>query len=500
MELAKMEQLKHYSENELYKKLKSSFNGLSESFLTENLQTKKSIKEKIDRIINCSTRQIIHKSKITGIVDTTDGTIRENKNIPEKTNLYFGNSCNQYLLCPVCARKHADILKAKYHDKIKSESQKYKYAYMITFTLENQLSFNDGYDLLQESIRNFRRQGQKRNNGKSRGESGKILSGIGCGEVKEGEKSKKWHIHNHFIVFTNEKLDYSVYDPEKKQSIILQYKRELNRYPTKDELRPAVKNFVTVNDKIRPVSKLSYEWYKATGGRGINIDCRPLETKTKNVSDAVNEVIKYASKINELPEYKLLEILVNKDKKRFFTTWGTMRKKTEESEGETVKDTEELLTVDYMDSIVYNYSSGKYTRDGLTERDNEIVLELYAKREKLKEYRAKINKARVLNNRLMDDLKRLVILHGLSDEKNNLKVIFEVDSLRKAYKTYLEYIFRHTVNIPKLRNRRLDKKLLNKKEQFYYNIFNRTLKFIPEKKCRKWSFQSAPNVKMLGEK
>lgn len=494
MELKKMENLKHFSENELYKKLKSSHSKLPDSFLTENLYTKKLIKEKIDRIINCSTRLISHKSKITGIVNKTDGVIDSSEKIKDKTNLYFGNSCNQYLLCPLCARKHADVLKAKYFDKIISESKKYKYAYMITFTVENQESFDDGYTLLQESLRSFRRQGQKRENGKSTGESAKILSGIGCGEVKEGKKSKLWHIHNHFIVFTNERIDYTIYDKDKKESIILQYQRELNRNPTKRELLPAVNRFVVVNGEKRPVSKLSMEWYRATGGNGINIDCRPLKGNGISLNGAVHEVIKYASKINNLPKEKLLEILVNKDKKRFFTTWGTMRNPKKQEE-RTVGENEELLTVDYIDSVLYNYASGNYTRDGLTDRDNDIVMELYAKREKVKDYRIKINKSRAVYTKLINDLKRLVVLHGVSDEKHNLKIIFEVDSLRKAYRTYIEYLFRYTVNVSKLRNRRLDKKLLSKKERFYFNIINQSLKYLPIKEGNKWTFQVARSAK-----
>lgn len=509
----KIKELKGYSEINLYHQLSSACESLPDDFITDNLWTKSLLKEKVNRIINCSTRNILHKSENKVLtIDKTTGEIKGERREKDSVNLYFGNSCDTSLICPVCARKRSDIIKAKYTDTIKEHTELYNYAYTITFTIDNKKTFNEAYDLLQSSLRNFRLKGQKRKNGRSLGESGKIKSSIGMIEVKTGKNSGLWHVHAHVLVFTDEKLDYKIYDQDKKAEIINDYIRSYGRKPEKEELKGAWLKTINFQGEDVPVSKLSYEWYLSSGKTSTNIKVIPQKVEeTENGPELVyyrkvdnnrvktytrHEVIKYSAKINELETDKLIELIINKEKKRFLFVWGAMRSKLNNDEINELGVNEERIKIDYLDVLIYNSVKGDYDDSDLNSRDQSIVNELVEKKERLSLYRGLSNQVRSVHNKIKEEFRNKLIIHGMSNSKVNLDVIKSVDSLRKALRVYNECLFRVVVNIKKLRNRKLDQKYLTKLQKYYYNMIDDKLNFLGKiEKCNKQNVTSVKRSK-----
>lgn len=507
--LDKLGYYKTYSIENVCKDLMKAHNLLPDDYINENLVTKKFLQQKIDQIQNCSTKVIQLKSKN---VNTETGVIGSKDN----TEVYFGNACNQYLVCPICAKKRSQILKARYGSKISEETNKYKYAYMLNFTVQDAKGFNTAYKLLQDTIRAWRLQGQKRENGYSKGESSKILSALGVNEVKEGKNSKEWHIHSHYLVFTNEQIDFSLYDKVKKKEIIDYFKKKYRRKPNKKELSPAYKMQVQFQGNEAPVSKLSLQWLVASKNTSLNIKCIPQKKFKDSAGNTElyyidsegnkkltkNELLKYVSKVNELSGDKLLTLLSYKDKKRFLTTWGSMRdykydpeikeeivlhfkekhnrKPTIEelkpaliiSEDDTIVDSEHNMKVDYLDAVVYNYEQSAYTDESsLSDRDLELILELKDKKERLLDFRIELNKSRRLFNQFKNHLIDILTIKGTESPQTRQELIYDANSLRQGYRVYRETLFRKRVDVLKLRNNRLIPKMLNKTARYYYKEF-----------------------------
>lgn len=472
MELVKMQKLKNFTEKNLYNKLYSAINSLPDDFISENLLTKKILQEKISRLIQCSTRQTTHKSDYK----------KNEKIIKTDINLFFGNTCDQYLICPICARKRSDVIKAKYYNKIVDLSESYEYKYMVTFTIEAQKSFTEGFKIITESLRRFRRMGQRRGvNEYSNGEAGKIRAAIGCGEAKRGAVSGKWHIHYHFIIMTNKKLRYRLYDKDKKNAIIKHWKSQYNRYPPKSELKKAALSLMRLpSGEQMPISKLSKEWYLATGGKGINIKVIPINKK-RSIKYDIHEIIKYASKVNDLTPEMLLELIIYKEKKHFLTTWGDLREKAGDilKPHNTVRDTEGALKVDYLEAIVYNKECGVYEKtNSLSEREHIIIEQLLRKKRQLNSYRIANNKARGHYKAIQREIKNEIYIKGLKNREYRLQIIDEVNNLRMAYRIFIEKLFKYTLDIEQLRNKKLLPKRLNDRGKFYYNYFE-NLKIVP---------------------
>jgi len=472
VELVKMQKLKNFTEKNLYGKLYTAINSLPEDFISDNLLTKEILKEKISRLIQCSTRQTTHKS---------DYKIK-NEVVKSDINLYFGNTCDQYLICPICARKHTDVIKAKYYNKIVDLSKRYKYKYMVTFTIDAQKSFTEGFKIISESLRRFRRMGQRRGAGAySGGEASKIGAAIGCGEAKRGVGSGLWHIHYHFIVMTNKKLRYRIYDKNKKDAIIKHWQEQYGRYPPQKELLPAVIQFMRLPNGNRiPISKLSKEWYLATEGKGINIKVIPINSK-RSIEYDIHEIIKYASKVNDLTPEMLLELIVYKEKKHFLTTWGDLREKSGDilKPQNTVRDIEAALKVDYLEAIVYNKESGVYEKtNNVSEREHTIIEQLLRKKRQLNSYRIAANKARGHYKAIQREIKNEIFIKGLKNREYRLQIINEVNNLRMAYRVFIEKLFKYIIDIDQLRNKKLLPKRLSDKGKFYYNYFE-NLRIVP---------------------
>ena len=479
MKTEKKEHLKHYTENNLIKKLGNVYNSLDDDLLTKDLITKKEIQNKINKIIYCNDSQILNEHSH---INTETGEIVKQKNI-----YLYGCRCGQHYMCPICSSVRSSLIYYNYIDKIVEQYKKHKYAYFLTFTIQDQLTLDASWYKLTSSIMSFRKMGQKRGDVYSGGESAKIKSAIGCYEITSGSNSKLFHTHFHLMAFSDESINYRTYDQNKKREITQYCNEQLGYEPSKEDLRPAALMPLIVennNGKKSEVlfSKLSREWYTASKGIGINIDCRPIKKNT-SIETQLREVIKYTTKTVDLSENMIYELLAFKNKKRFLTTWGELygggkKKDIVDADFTDIDDeeNEDFLEVDCINAVKYNVENGKYSTD---EKSINIGKELYKKIDELKQYRIECNYLRAIRDNFLNTLKPEVELLNLSSDKKKESIshkdkmydmIDEVDSIRDMYRRACKTRFNKTVNIPSLFIKE-KKRFYTDKEIFYHNRY-----------------------------
>lgn len=493
MKTEKTERLKHYTERDLVKKLGRVYNSLDDDLLTKDLITKKEIQNKINKIIYCNDIQISNEHSQ---VDPKTGEVTKQEN----TYLY-GCRCGQHSICPICASSRSDIIFYNYIDKVIEQFEKHKYTSMITFTIKDQKTLDESWNKLTHSVLSWRKMGQRRGSHYSGGEAAKIKAAIGCYEITCGSNSDLFHTHMHMMVFTDEIINYKVYDQSKKREITQYCNEQLGYEPSKKDLRPAALiplNITNADGKKNEVlfSKLSHEWYTASNGIGINIDCRPIK-KNVAIETQLREIIKYTTKTVDLSENMIYELLAFKNKKRFFTTWGELyggNKKNDIVDTDFTdiesEENEEFLEIDSINAIKYNVEDGKYSTD---EKSTNIGTELYEKIDKLKQYRIECNYLRSIRDSYLNTLKPVVELQNLSSDKTKESIchkekmfdmINEVDCIRDMYRRACKTKFNETVNIPSLTIKPKNK-IYTQKEIFYYNGYLSALNVRLEKEKRK---------------
>lgn len=401
-------------------------------FITNEGTTAKQIYADLKKVQNCST---YHETAVYS-------RLNQKTNQPENVDKTIeSNNCNIPLLCSVCSKKLTSIRVAKYLPKIQELVDSYKYYYLITKTIDNVRSFDRAYHILNDAERNFQLKGQSGRGG----EYEKIKASVGKFEVKIGENSKTWHIHSHTIVFTNELLDYRIYDNGKKNKIIQECWKTNNREPTPDELKPAVLNWMdyynkdTGEKKQISVSKMSMEWFDSVNdGKSINIDIRPLkntskkcqENDTGNVINQCLEALKYMSKTANMPDWAIIEMLAYRASKRFFRTTGELRgiKKTDEPEHE-----EYLLSTH---GYYWDYDLSKYVDSKNIDNDKYLRYKISLKKERAEAYR---NVCYVLAESRIEKTKLKKLIVGAKIEKKNtddntllLSIVRKFDELREV--------------------------------------------------------------------
>ena len=466
------EKLKNFSVEKLLPSANALEHEIPYDYITDNLITKKEILYRIEKLNYCNESTA---KNITVEIDQNTGEI-----INSKTEKIHSGECGIYCLCPMCGRKRSDVIIKKYMPAIEEQHDKHKNAYLVTFTIENQDNFNTAWRVLTDSIRAFRRKGQKRNNGYSGGEAYKIKSGIGCAEIKAGKNSGKYHLHFHYIFFTDEQIDYHVYDEKLKKEIIREFFETKGYKPLKSDLRKAAKKIIHVfnkkNGTLEPklFSKFSYEWYLSTGGNGVNIDIRPID-KNKPLKKQVREIIKYTSKISDLTKKQILEVLTEKDNKRFLSTWGELRK-LPDIENET-EENENTLKYSYIINENYKIEKGIYENG--TKEQKKYYERMINKKGEIREYIIECNWTRAIRNKYLNEIKPTAQLL-INDKKNkhteeyiNRKknIIKEVDSIRNVYKHICKQRYKEIVNIYDVNTKKIKIAPWSKRELFYYNIF-----------------------------
>lgn len=430
--------LKKFAENNLHKKLEEF--TYDKYLLTPKGVTIPTLQRTVKRILNCSTQ-----------FASTEKTLVNMSTGESQTRKYslMNNSCGVHLVCPVCSEKRTRRIQARYLPQIK-ELSKGKFMYSVTFTIKNTPTFLDGYNKLKTGLRKFRLKGQKDRNG----EASKIDAGLYNIEILDGTIPGTYHIHAHSLFITNQKLDYSIYDNKKKQSIIHSYESTLNRTPDKNELLSAVKDAMLINGIMVPVSKISREWYESTQGSGINIHVKPIKNNDeKKVESAIREILKYNSKINEMNTNQIYEILRDKKGLRLFDTWGKLRTECIAIEDEIFQEDSETTKVilSEPDIEVYNKlenSFGPTKRTGLL----KFVNHLKDNYEELKKYRANVNVVRAEKDKMIKNImsnyhestRELVLYDELPIRKT---VILEIDKINMVYHMFLKWYFKFLLKL-----------------------------------------------------
>lgn len=385
---------------------------LSDNFVSSTGLTKSDILDKVQKYKKCSS--------IIEIFDYTD-----------RKTVHNANFCQNPHICPVCSARTNFIRRGKYiNSRLKGGNQvegvlqslaiRYPFSYMLNFTVPANDSIEDQFNFLRDSIKRFRKMGQKRKSGYSGGEWAKVEAALMHIEVKRGKNSKSFHIHAHCLVFTRKMLDFHVNG--KTPDVKIYGKKELI-----------------------PTSKLSYEWYIATGGKAINIKAIlmkriPDKCSRRNyikyskmsyhdsIAAQSMEVMKYTAKPNNLDSYDIIDLMVSTHNRRFFSTFGDLRGLVSDHDEYELKEEEKP---DKIYSMRFDLSSNEF--QGQNEISiNSVIAREQKKKKVLKlaaviqgEYRKQRTAAR----------KNIPTKDGLSVILNNLKSSFR-DRIKRLWGVY----------------------------------------------------------------
>lgn len=386
--------------------------------------TRSEMIEKIEKMSKCAEIVEIRE------YDTPSGSA---------ARVHNANYCHNPIACSTCAAQASKKRKIDYEFQIKEAARRYKYSYMITYTIKDGPDLKERIDKLANSMKRFRKMGQKRSFGNSLGEHSKIKAAINNIENKLGENSGQWHVHIHSLIFTDELIDYAIYNEAKKKFL---QSRKSDRL-TKEELLEAAKEIKCIPGRsfdthtevsFVPVSPLSSQWYKATKQEAINIKVNPLFKLGKNrepiydkwtnkdgkyyrfekVEDAIyfhaTEVLKYNTKLSDdletLSSSQFVELIQRRGKRRLLNPVGSMRCDSRNPDALTTREDKEQRKQDYkvkMDGMEYKIFSsiwkgelGRYSR---AEQQNRAALRssdsIHAVNPEYREYIFKVAAAQI---------------------------------------------------------------------------------------------------------
>lgn len=318
---------------------KSNFvKNLHDNYLSRNGLTKKDLQQKIDNQSQCGSLLILDYDIKKPIDDM---------------NVVQSNFCGNKDTCTLCASRNQYKKRQKYVPKIKEVNKRSKYAYFITYTIKNGNNLNERLQHLRTSLEQFRKLGQKRNGFFDSGEYSKVHAGILGIEAKKGRNSGSWHVHGHGIFFTDEKLDYSLYNTDRMDDYsysIWQKKRRTKE--EKDHLVRYAKNIITYNGKKIAMSKISMEWYRCTGD-SINMHVKKInrDPVTGEIDERqIVEALKYATKPNANNPIDFLEISDAFYNRRTLSTYGELYKLGDINKNELndeIKNTTSHIALEY---------------------------------------------------------------------------------------------------------------------------------------------------------
>ena len=300
--------------------------------------------ERADKIFSCST-VVELKEEFTGPPD----------NMEQIFQVTAANFCKQHVVCPICSNRSQARRQARFDDPIKQQAiavmEGNKHAYLFTYTIADGENLKERLNHLKESKRYFRLQGQKRVNGRSCGEAGKIKAAVSTIEIKRGDKSGLWHTHIHELVFTDKPIDYKIYDPEQRRKL---YKKFGDNIPKEELSKIALRRALFKGERV-PVSKISAEWLKATSGDSISLHVDKMHhiprSKTiyyngqfkkvlvsakkrkklsqmsfeESIAYQAKESLKYITKPSENNPLDFVEIIDSTYNKRLVSTYGEFR-------------------------------------------------------------------------------------------------------------------------------------------------------------------------------
>lgn len=288
--------------------------------------------EKLDKIKSCSS--IIElKSDFRPAGDTLEQVL----------TVSAANFCKQPAICPICADRTQARRRVRFDNPIKTQARLVaegkRHAYIVTQTVTDGPYLAERLDALKEAKRNFRLMGQRRRKGKrSGGEAAKYAAAIAGIEIKRGSGSGLWHVHAHELVFTDEPLDFQVYDRAEKQRLKSQYGRHI----PKEKLDAIALQRVEFRGELVAASKASAEWLKATGGESMGISIEPLQHVPKaakgrkkrkyekmsfeeSIAYQAKEVLKYPFKPSDNSPEDAFMVISDTFNKRMVATYGEFR-------------------------------------------------------------------------------------------------------------------------------------------------------------------------------
>jgi len=293
--------------------------------LSGNGQTRSDIVDKAWRVVHCADQV-----ELRAVYDGEAGGEQQQRIV-----VHTASWCRKYLVCPTCARRAQAVRVKVYGEKLSELYHTTARTYLLTFTVRDRVSLAAGLADLRSGFRAFVRQGQRRRRSgdrRDRGEWGKVVAGLAGFEVKRGAGGA-WHPHIHCLVHTSAPLDYSVYDQEKRAVLERLYGK--GQVPEASLLAAARQTVpLDVAGEVRqvPVSPLSLQWYNATGGQSVNVDCRPISSDNGYgpVEDQLREVLKYPVAFDNdrglWGTADLVEIMAETHNGRFFERYGHYRK------------------------------------------------------------------------------------------------------------------------------------------------------------------------------
>jgi hypothetical protein len=322
-----------------------------------DIYTRRDLREKLLKIATCASIVEVRK------YDTGE------------TRIHNANWCQNPVVCPVCANRVSRRRRAIFSEPIRRAVRRYAVdkacgdwkieyprdysgVYMLTATIKDVPVLRQGIDMLQDSLLNMRKMGQKRKGKRSRGEWSKVRAFIQNIEVKRGSGSGLWHVHAHILAFTDAPIDITT--------------RGSKYYVKK------------TNGEAAQISKFSYEWYRSTGGTAVNFSVIPVgnrsdvhgtkgNTFAESVQKQASEVLKYTAQLSIGKGLELLtaaqyvELIQRRGNRRLFNTGGGFRcdKRNQESLM-TISDRElrRLEYVDEMDKKHYEVYASMWQRGG----------------------------------------------------------------------------------------------------------------------------------------
>jgi hypothetical protein len=301
--------------------------------------TRSDIHDKIRKIHSCA-----------GLVEfRTEYKPDSEGTIEQRFKIHNATYCRHYTVCEICSRRVQLTRWRRFRKPVERLAEIYPFVYHVTFTISDKANLGERIDFLQKAFRAFVRRGQARGKKKSLGEWSKVGAAIVATENKRGENSDLWHSHKHALLFCREALSFRVYDQDKVKKLERLYGY---RKVPKDKMDLCATNLISHNGAKIAMSKLSLEWFKATGGQGISVHARRLKG---NVSAIAKEVLKYPVKVSLKSNLDIPYIIEQTYNRRFLATFGELRGVSSEDEYELdeTKDSKEIYLTQWTG---YRYS------------------------------------------------------------------------------------------------------------------------------------------------
>jgi len=315
--------------------------SLPESWLSDRGLTRSDVRDRLEKMFGCAEtveyRQCDPNPEGEIVID-----------------VLRASWCKLPAVCPVCSSRLQARRRGIYKDPIREAVARHRYRYMVTFTVKDGPDLGERLDHLRASFRSWYRMGQRRKDGKRSGGEAAKCAGMLCGVELKKTDAGLWHVHIHALVFSDERLNYQVYDRERLRHL----RRVRGRDLTAEELRGCVSAWGVVNGVTVPISKVTSEWLAASGD-SVNVDCRPLRGGWLDVQNSALEVLKYSSKLasaradlvpGKMVGRDLLDLVVSTYGRRLFMALRSFRSLARLNEFDAPGESDDTLAWDHSAS------------------------------------------------------------------------------------------------------------------------------------------------------